>query len=283
MKIELIFLRQFYPKNGDIIKTPNGTATTKESWLPYDSQVEIERLLNEIKNKHGIDYKIELVSNEYIKQEYKDKYPIKTHHEIYFEIERFSKTLVARGKRYWKESFHNTSGNASVGNSLILKIDDKIEWYEATPFGIFFFLRSTLDEGVNFIKNRLKQQENYTSKIENAGGTEKESELINKLLRSGLLGSGRPEGEFPIGSKRLDLLFSKETEDWIVEAKEGLNWEAIGQVVGYSILYDELINKNLLFKPKKELRKGIVYSIPDRELEFCCGKLEIKLFREDVL
>ncbi|MDI6654973.1 MAG: hypothetical protein QME59_03720, partial [Candidatus Hydrothermarchaeota archaeon] len=107
MKIELIFMRQFYPLSENVVKTPYGTFATDSltTYFPYDVQVEIERLLSEIKSKHGINYKVELVSNEYQKQDFKDKYPIKSHEEIFLEIAKFSKTLVARGKRYWEESF----------------------------------------------------------------------------------------------------------------------------------------------------------------------------------
>ena len=76
------------------------------------------------------------------------------------------------------------------------------------------------------------------------------------------------------GIKFIDLVCETKTNYYVIEAKNQLNWEAIGQVIGYSILFFEE-NKKL----DKNLKKAIIYNVPDITLEHIYKRLEIETYR----
>jgi hypothetical protein len=98
-----------------------------------------------------------------------------------------------------------------------------------------------------------------------------ERELLDRLIKK-KLGEGKAEFEVSVGRKQIDMVFEKEGEIWLVEAKGKLNFEALGQVLTYKKLYQEQ------FSLQKALKLGIVCEKGDSEMEQACQSQEVKVF-----
>lgn len=98
-----------------------------------------------------------------------------------------------------------------------------------------------------------------------------ERELLDSLIKK-KLGEGKAEFEVSVRRKQIDMVFEKENEIWLVEAKEKLNFEALGQVLTYEKLYREQ------FSPQKALKLGIVCEEGDSGIEQACQSQGMKVF-----
>jgi len=98
-----------------------------------------------------------------------------------------------------------------------------------------------------------------------------ERELLDRLVKE-KLGEGKAEFEVSVRRKQIDMVFEKEDEIWLVEAKEKLKFEALGQVLTYEKLYQGQ------FSPKKALKPGIVCEEGDSEIEEACRSQGVKVF-----
>lgn len=72
--------------------------------------------------------------------------------------------------------------------------------------------------------------------------------------------------------KYIDLVFEKEDETWLIEAKNILNYKALGQVLSYKGLYLQKV-----FSPKT-VKLGIVCEKSDPDIEQACKRQGIKIF-----
>lgn len=92
-----------------------------------------------------------------------------------------------------------------------------------------------------------------------------EKELLERVIKE-KLGEGEAKYEVNVGfeGKRIDLVFEKENEIWLIEAKRRLNFEALGQVLTYKRLYQHEIS------PSKNIKLGIVCKETDVEVEEAC-------------
>lgn len=98
-----------------------------------------------------------------------------------------------------------------------------------------------------------------------------ERNLLEKLIKE-KLGKGKAEFEMRVGGKSIDLVFEKEDEIWIIEAKKVLNFEALGQVLTYEELYKQQ------FLPCKNINLAIVYEEGDPDIEQACQSKGVKVF-----
>lgn len=98
-----------------------------------------------------------------------------------------------------------------------------------------------------------------------------ERNLLEKLIKE-KLGKGKAEFEMRVGGKSIDLVFEKEDEIWIIEAKKALNFEALGQVLTYEELYKQQ------FLPCKNINLAIVYEEGDPDIEQACQSKGVKVF-----
>jgi len=103
-----------------------------------------------------------------------------------------------------------------------------------------------------------------------------ERELLEKAIKK--LGKGKAKYEVKIGSKgkRIDLVFEKEDEIWLIEAKRQLNFEALGQILTYKKLYEKEIS------PLKNIKLGIICEEVDEEIEEVCKREEVIIFHEKI-
>jgi len=100
-----------------------------------------------------------------------------------------------------------------------------------------------------------------------------EKELLERVVKE-KLGEGKAKYEVNVGfeGKRIDLVFEKENEIWLIEAKRRLNFEALGQVLTYKRLYQHEIS------PSKNIKLGIVCKETDVEVEEACKSERIEVF-----
>jgi len=305
MDVLLEYLRPFYPiAVEEVGESPFGRPFVLDDWVTdnRDWEFEIERLLEEIENVHKIPFSVTLVSNAYHASNY-PQLEIEEHSDAYRRVMNSADQLTGTKRTQLPHDLRNTSGNLSVGHTLLVFVDGKLRWYESHwddwKRRIIQFLDSLLDYGPDFFKTRLvpprvveEPPDAETEKeLLSAGDSPVEGELLVKLVKSGLLGEGSPAAQRRVGRrhlfreglhmkversalKRIDLVFEREDSVWVIEAKKALDWKAIGQVLGYAILYIEDWN------PKEEVLKGVVYRHPDPTLEYCCEKLLIRTFPE---
>jgi len=81
---------------------------------------------------------------------------------------------------------------------------------------------------------------------------------------------GGTEAEFD-WRKRIDAVCYAPNEDWVIEVKKKLNYEALGEVLTYATLYREQ-------NPSKIVRAGIVCREIEEELLLACKKLGVAVF-----
>ncbi len=100
-----------------------------------------------------------------------------------------------------------------------------------------------------------------------------EKELLERVIKK-KLGKGKAEYEVNVEfeGKRIDLVFEKESEIWLIEAKRQLNFVALGQVLTHKKLYE---HKTL---PLKNIKLGIVCEETDAEVEEACKSEEMEIF-----
>jgi len=102
-----------------------------------------------------------------------------------------------------------------------------------------------------------------------------EKQLLNELIEKGLLGKGEAKFEVNVGTKEpkyVDLVFEKEDETWLIEAKSILNYEALGQILSYKELY---LQKCV---SPENIKLGIACEKSDPDIEQACKRYGIKIF-----
>jgi len=289
--VKLEYFRQFYPHHPEDVEiSPYGNVIVKG--MSYRYEIQVEELLEQVKRIQGIPYEIKLVSNEYISRRF-SHFRIHTHRELYEEVIKSRDILIARGKTKIEQDLRNSSGNISMGFTLVVKINDRVEWYEAYPQEVITFLEGVKAHGIQYIESVLRPSVPGKLKVEGpiTADSDVEESLLKRLVESGLL-KGRVRCQVPVGVriftksgiKRVDMVCETENEVWIIEAKERLNWEAIGQVICYAILYDDdyELPKKWFSLPKRDIKKAIVCRETDPVLVHCCRALGIHIFQFDV-
>jgi hypothetical protein len=107
--------------------------------------------------------------------------------------------------------------------------------------------------------------------------------LIDEFIKTNPL-QGRLEREVKIGSmiftnkqgntfdwrKAIDLVCYTDSITWIIEVKPKLDWEAFGQVIAYTHIF----NKE---QPNAHIQKGIVCEEVDPEINAICDEFDIKI------
>lgn len=298
--MNLIYFRQFAPiRDTDVKISPYGNVYASTSLWGEREEVYIETLLEKIKEKHGISYSINLISNEYHKKKY-PQYKIYTDDEILKKVKLDTKELSSHGKHPYYKDLLNSRGRISLRYVCAVEENEKIIWYcfgnRSSEYRLLSYIYEYGEEGFKrYLKERKVIQPNvnlYLSPTDPEHESEIEWQLLRKLLISNKIGevirirrrhkTGWREIhdeelyiEMPrSGIKFIDLVCETETNYYVIEAKNELNWEAIGQVIGYSILFLE-DNKDL----DKELKKAIVYNLPDATLVHICRGLDIETYR----
>jgi hypothetical protein len=74
--------------------------------------------------------------------------------------------------------------------------------------------------------------------------------------------------------KSVDLVIENERETWILEGKQALNYEALGEVLTYAALYQRTF-------PAKLVRRAIVCRRPDGDILQTCSDYDVTVFLVD--
>ena len=115
-----------------------------------------------------------------------------------------------------------------------------------------------------------------------------EASILDRFIKSGVL-KGKFEREVRIGRrifeeeiegrkavfdwrKPIDAVCRSVSETWILETKKRLNYEALGEVIVYSVLY-----KNA--HPDEKVRLGIVCEEVDGDIAEACDKNGVSVFQ----
>jgi hypothetical protein len=250
----------------------------------YQKEVneKILHLLQEIKNKHEIEFEISNISIN--KEGYVDERHVKEIYEKYFKPR--AKVLKRRIGESLPRSLRSQRGRGYYYLSGVIAIleDEQIGWYtcweSSEKFKIFDedykvgFLKALLSQGPSLLKEicpdirTLKSPHDF---------------LIDEFIKTNPL-QGRLEREVKIGSmiftnkqgntfdwrKAIDLVCYTDSITWIIEVKPKLDWEAFGQVIAYTHIF----NKE---QPNAHIQKGIVCEEVDPEINAICDEFDIKI------
>jgi hypothetical protein len=245
---------------------------------------EVIKILELIKSKHGIDYEVFGIRSEVISgNRYVDEKHEKEIYETHFKPRArilnkrigapLPKCLRSRGGR----------GHYYIAGVVAVLRNGLVEWftcYESCRdrFKMYDedlnigFLKAVLDVGLPLLEDLCKPLEPSQKKSE--------AELIEKFIKSDIL-KGKFCLEVKVGSqvsgpfdyrKSIDLLCHGEKETWVIEAKERLNYEALGEVITYAHLYAKE-------HPSEEIRMGIICSELDEEILETCKFYGITVFK----
>lgn len=192
-----------------------------------------------------------------------------------------SKVLKTRIGDSVRRFVRSRRGGHFVAGTVAIVSEAGIEWFAHydQPFAALdpdpnvAFLKAVLDKGPVLLSE-------LCTAVPKDGP---EQQVIDTFIKSGVL-KGTIRQEVKIGRNRfeaegadfdwrksIDLVIENDEEIWILEAKTRLNYEAIGEVVTYSILYEDE-------RSEKRIRKGIVCGALDRELLYACNRLGITVF-----
>ena len=208
--------------------------------------------------------------------------------EIYEEeFKPRSKILSQRMDISIRDALRSRSGHYYIAGNIAITRDGLVEWY--TTYSDRFkkydddhtigFLRALLDKGLTLIQELCKE-------VEAARKTE--ASILERFIKSGVL-KGKFEREVRVGRrifeeeiegrkavfdwrKSIDAVCHSEGETWILEVKRPLNYEALGEVIVYSVLY-----KNT--HPSEKVRLGIVCEEVDGEIAEACDNNGVSVFQ----
>ncbi len=214
---------------------------------------QILQLLQQIKNKHGIDY--EIVNIRMRKSQYsQDSYPDEQHEKEIYEshFKPRNRLLRQRVGQSIRRALRSRSGGYFVAGTIAIIENSQVEWF---TYGTEFERYDPNNRELAFLKALLERGhpllESLCIPIEQA--KKHESDLIDRFIESRTF-DGKFEREFKIGNqvvtvegyempidfrKSVDLVYYTNETVWIIEAKTKLNYEALGQVLTYRTLYEE--------------------------------------------
>lgn len=190
--------------------------------------------------------------------------------------------LAARIGESVKRLLRSRSGGYFVNGTVVITRNGQVEWFAsyATPFkeydddSTLGFLKALLDYGQPLL-------EQLTPEIVRG---QPELKILDAFINSGML-KGEFEREVKVGKKiftaeggtfdwrkSVDLVCKSGKETWILEGKRRLNYEALGEVLTYAVLYGEDHHG-------VAVKKGIVCGPLDDELLKACKFYEVTVFQ----
>lgn len=239
-------------------------------------------LLEEIRIKHNIPY--EVVQIKYQKSEYSDDYVAdeQQEKEIYEKDFRSRKSLLKqRMGESVRRLLRSRSGGYFVAGTVAITLNQQVEW-----FANYVDLFKEYDEkpAIGFLKALLGKGPVLLSQLcPEVKKGEPELKMLDIFIDSGVL-EGRFEREVKVGKrifktkhgtfdwrKSIDLICETDTEVWVLEGKNRLNYEALGGALTYSTLYAGEF-------PQKKISTGIVCNTVEEEVLETCKKYGITVF-----
>jgi len=244
---------------------------------------EIVKVLAEAKDKHGIPYEILELRRKpsddptfYLVEEAHEK-------ELYEKDFRPRASLLkGRLGESIRRLLRSRSGGYFLNGRVAIMKDRQVEWVSshAVPFkeydGDFSlgFLKALLQNGPILL-------DQLTPSVEKG---QPELQLLDGFIHSGML-SGTFEREVRVGKriletpdgtfdwrKSIDIVCTTPEATWILEGKLKLNYEALGEVLTYSVLYS---SSHL----QPNIRRGIVCYNIDEDILEACKEFNVTVFQ----
>jgi len=116
--------------------------------LSYEEDLKIEELLEEIRLKVGIPYRIRLTSTEYTREVYAEQSAgVELHENVYNELKGYDDRLKAKGRPLKPIP----GGFISTAWVLLLRIGGEVEWLERSANEIIEYLSRVRAYGLKFV------------------------------------------------------------------------------------------------------------------------------------
>ena len=244
------------------------------------------RLLKAIKEKHEVDYEIfPLRLNVSLNGgSYTDESHAKEIYEKHFRP--MAKVLSQRTGTSLPRGLRSRQGRGSYYIAGILAIleDSEIGWYtcwESTSE----FKEYDEDSEIGFLKALLENGSGLLNKLCPKVKSPPHEILIDKFIQSRTI-EGNFEREVKVGQmlfeseqatfdwrKTIDVVCHTDEGTWVFEAKPKLNWEAFGQVIAYSYLYEK--------ERKQKVFRGIICDKTELEILHVCRRFNITVLVRD--
>ena len=223
--------------------------------------------LERIKEKWKIDYSIQRVS-------YDEEW------EIYRDYFLTNRGILQRNTGVGVSVLRSGSGNVSIIGTITIEKDGR-------PI-LFFGIKAPL-EPLEALEKIDKEGPEFIKKIiaENRKKGSKHEKLVMRFLEEaknlGFTGELIPDFALQIPEletfgvlsiKEIDVVHRKGKDEYdVIEIKPGnLHWDAIGQVLGYSVLLAKMINID-----SEKIGKYIICEGVDDFYQYVCEKLNIKV------
>jgi len=213
-------------------------------------------LLEEVKRKHGVDYRALTVSG-------------KEENEHYQLFSSRSRVLNKRTGRKVRDELASRSGNPMLFQTIAVMERDAPEFYVKGDKGCIEFLSNVLAKGEEYLQQLFERDE----RIQHADVIRdfKESKLvegkfkeefqvgvkrIEERFRVGEYTSSQYEFAKNVGAKRIDLICEAQRETWIFEAKTGFTADSVEQALGQILIYEHLFMED---NPSATIRMGAIF------------------------
>lgn len=257
---------------------------------PYDPEkkTKIIRGLSEIRERHAIAFEVFPLRVKHTDYgQYVDEDHEKEVYEAQFKprakiIKRRIGTSLPRALRS-----RGGRGHYYLAGVIATVKNDLIEWLTCYESCKQFENYGAEDSALNFLMALTEKGPELMERLCPELGPEEmrtEGKILQDFIGSGTL-KGSYELEVRIGSrvhkgeeytldyrKSIDAVCHSESEDWVLEVKMDLNYEALGEVLTYSNLYAKQ-------HPDTKVRMGIVCLEKDEEIAETCEKYGVTVFR----
>jgi hypothetical protein len=257
----------------------------------YDAHEEIINLLNEIKQKNGLDYEVFEIRRK--RSSYGlGAYPDPQHQKEIYEkdFKPRARTLKPRIGESVARALRSRRGRGGyfIAGTIALIEKNKVEWFSSYSDPLYEVWKSYDEKHprtLGFLKMILERGVEPLKEILHRGAESEHDKLIKEFVSSGLL-PGKFEEEVPVGEamiivdkygvekkvgrKTIDLVCKTSTENWVIEVEPELNATSLGQVLIYGDLCSRISSL--------PVKRGIVCRHAEEELMEICKKYVDRIF-----
>ena len=229
-------------------------------------------LLTRIQQVHGITYELSILPT--TAEGWTDEATENTYYREHI-VPRAHILIPRLKEKSLRRAFRSRSGNLYLAGIVAILENGEVGWATGTnasfehfaspsagPYrpDCLYFLEAVLNQG-----SRLLAQLCFPVE-----GTP-EQQLLDRFKQSSTLNGHFQSNVWLPAMKQIDLICDDGNVLWIIEGKMILNWEAYGQIRGYSKLYQ-------MAHPDKKVRSAIVCAKSDSVIEQLCHEDGITVY-----
>ncbi len=236
---------------------------------------EILELLRQIQAIHGISYEVLTIpsnaegwADDAAEQAFYREHIIPRSHVL---IPRLGESSVRR-------AFKSRKGNLYLAGRVIILEDGDVGWATGTRSSLDRFLPSPTPkpwrpDELYFLEGVLQNGARLLSELCFPVQGTPEQRLLDRFKKARILSGDFRANVWIREGKQMDLICENPDHTWIIEGKTTLNWEAYGQIHGYTRLYRKA-------HPDVTIRSGIVCGKSDPVIQELCTNDNIVVFVE---